>query len=70
MSRLETVDGTRRAESIVNRAYAVGAIALVALVVIALAGGEAAATAAVAGVGGIVAALVKLATKYLCGPNR
>ncbi|MGV9806779.1 hypothetical protein [Micromonospora chersina] len=70
MGGVEKASTTGRSDAIINRAFAVGAVAVMALVAIAAVGGEAAATAAVAAVGGIVAALVRLATRYLCRPDR
>ncbi|KKJ96379.1 hypothetical protein LQ51_25885 [Micromonospora sp. HK10] len=69
MGGVEDTSRTRRAETIISRAFAVGGIAVVALVVIATVGGESAATAAVAAIGGIVAALVRLAAQYLRRPD-
>ncbi|MFG2169487.1 hypothetical protein [Micromonospora chersina] len=65
MGRTDKAGELRRAEAVVNRTLAFGAVAVVSLVVIALVGGEEAATAAVAAVGTIVAALVRLATNYI-----
>lgn len=65
ISGVEKAGRSRRAEAVVNGAFAIGVVAMAALVAIAMVGGDAAATAAVPAVGGIVAAVVRLATQYL-----